>query len=294
MNSIQIIPKIIDNMFVGRILMSDYNISTPTVFSITARRNDGTYQTERFVYPDENFDYKDNLQVFFFGMSHTAVAQIVSVRINNQEIMTYFQPVDDITGAQARYDDSLVRSREKVNINKINLSFQVINTYDPKTLQVADMSDWGMLEDRKAIIEIVVPGFKEPAVFYLAKNMINTFTSPTLGLNCTPQGSCGVNYLDLPDGIYDITIKGSPSKYQFNRKYLKTDILRKDLDALWIRASVLCDNRDDELMEKIKEIEYCLSSAEANTRLCNIREAHALLDKAQHIIEIANNCINCK
>lgn len=294
MNSIQIIPKIIDDMFVGRILMSDYNISTPTVFSITARRNDGTYQTERFVYPDDNFDYKENLQVFFFGMSHTAVAQIVSVRINNQEIMTYFQPVDDISNAQARYDDSLVRSREKVNINKINLSFQVINTYDPKTLQVADMSDWGMLEDRKAIIEIVVPGFKEPVVFYLAKNMINTFTSPTLGLNCNPQGSCGVEYLDLPDGIYDITIKGSPSKYHFNRKYLKTDILRKDLDALWIRASVLCDNRDDELMEKIKEIEYCLSSAEANTRLCNIREAHALLDKAQHIIEIANNCINCK
>ena len=69
-------------------------------------------------------------------------------------------------------------------MNDIRLSFQVLETRDPKVLQVLDESEWGLLEDRKAIIELTTPGMSDPVTLFLGKNQVNTFTSLTLGLNC--------------------------------------------------------------------------------------------------------------
>jgi hypothetical protein len=38
--------------------------------------------------------------------------------------------------------------------------------------------------------------------------------------------------LDLPDGIYDVTIKGSPDTFQKNRQYLRTTKTQLELDKL--------------------------------------------------------------
>lgn len=293
MRTIDFVPKIVDDMFVVRILMDDYDIQKPVVFSITARRNDGTYLTENLTYPDPDFDYEGNVRVDFFGMSKPHFAQVINVKVNGEEIKNYYTPTEAIENTQSRYDDSIIRYNDNINLNHIELDFVVLNTGDPKLLQIADTSAWGAISERRAIIDITIPGKEESVTFYLAKNMINTFTSPVLGLNCETQGSCGVEYLDLPDGIYDISITGSPSKYRVSHKYLKTDRIRLDIDKLWVKASILCDNRDDDLLEKIEEIEYCLASAHANVRLGNTREAHDLIDKANQIIDIANNCVNC-
>ena len=160
-------------------------------------------------------------------------------------------------------------------------------------LQVLDESEWGLLEDRKAIIEITTPGMSDPVTLFLGKNQVNTFTSLTLGLNCFNYDDCNVKYLDLPDGIYDIKIIGSPSTYNFSRKYLKTDLIRRRLDRLWIKTDVLCEDKDKDLIDKIQEMETLMVVAEANVRLDNIRAAHEIIDRVGELLEMATNCVDC-
>ena len=292
MNQINIIPKILHDKFAARILMDDYSMEKPVAITVSARRNDGEYVSQTLVYPNPDVDYGDNIRMVFFDMGMSHVAQIIGVFINGYEVRTYFTDVEGLTDVQARYDDSLARVTRTVDMSDIDLSFQVLETRDPKVLQVLDESVWGILSDRKAIIEITVPGRKEPNAFYIGKNMVNTFTSLTLGINCLSEDK-GVEYLDLPDGVYDIRITGSPSSYTFARKYLKTDLIRREVDRLWIKADVLCEVRDEKLIDKITEIEYLLSSAEANVRLGIIEEAHKLLDRANELVYLAKECVDC-
>jgi len=266
MNQINIIPKIIHDKFAARIIMDDYDIEKPIVITVVARRNDGEYNTQILTYPTSGVDYEGNVRMVFFDVARSHVCQITSVFINGHEVKTYYTDVPDLD-MQARYDDSLCRYDKKVNMNDIRLSFQVLETRDPKVLQVLDESEWGLLEDRKAIIEITTPGMSDPVTLFLGKNQVNTFTSLTLGLNCFNYDDCNVKYLDLPDGIYDIKIIGSPSTYNFSRKYLKTDLIRRRLDRLWIKTDILCEDKDKDLINKIQEMETLMVVAEANVRL---------------------------
>ena len=156
MNQINIIPKIIHDKFAARIIMDDYDIEKPIVITVVARRNDGEYNTQILTYPTSGVDYEGNVRMVFFDVARSHVCQITSVFINGHEVKTYYTDIPDLD-MQARYDDSLCRYDKKVNMNDIRLSFQVLETRDPKVLQVLDESEWGLLEDRKAIIEITTP-----------------------------------------------------------------------------------------------------------------------------------------
>lgn len=289
MNYIDVLPQIRHDMFFVRIVMSDYSTGTEMVFRITARRNDGVYKSEVFKYPEGDTVQDGEILIPFFGMSKSLIAQIVDVVINGVTIRVNSTEVEglDVT---ARYDDSITRIPWEEDMNNIHLDFEVIGSYNPKTLRVADQSDWGILADRPAIIEITPPGAEEPFVYYLGKNQLNVFNSKTLGVN---PGTPYNDFVDIPDGIYDITIKGSPSSYSFNRKYLKTDSIRLNIDKVWARAGVLCDEEDDDVIEKLKEIEFVLAVAESNMRLGNFDTVQQLYDKALHLIDIINNCEYC-
>ena len=288
MNYIDILPQIRNNIFYVRIVMTDYDVENQMVIRIVARRNDGLYKTEVVQYPNEGTDYNGEIIVPMFGMAKSLVAQIVGVKINGTEVRVNSTEVEgaDIT---ARYDDSLTRMGWEESMNNIHLDFEVIITNNPKTLRIADQSEWGILADRPAIIEIVPPEDENKYVYYLGKNQLNVFNSKTLGIN----PGRGNDFENLKDGIYDITIKGSPSSYSFNRKYLKTDLIRLNIDKIWARSTVLCDHEDDDVIDKIKEIEFLLAAAEANMRLGNFENVKQLYEKASKLIYVLNNCENC-
>lgn len=288
MNYIDVLPQIRNNIFYARVVMTDYDVKDQMVIRVSARRNDGLYKTEVIQYPKEGVEYNGEIIIPMFGMAKSLIAQIIAVRINGTEIRVHSTEVEgsDIT---ARYDDSITRMSWTENMNKINLDFEVISTNNPKTLRVADQSEWGILADRPAIIEIIPPGEENPYTYYLGKNQLNVFNSKTLGINPGREGG----FENLKDGIYDITIKGSPSSYSINRKYLKTDSMRLNIDKVWARSTVLCDHEDDDAVEKIKEIEFLLVAAEANTRLGNFEEVKQLYEKAEKLLYVLNNCENC-
>ena len=286
MRYIDVIPQIRHDMFLARIVMSDYDVEEEMAIRITARRDDGAYMTKTIVYPEKDVEYNGEILVYFFGMSKSMVAQIVGLRINGVEIYTENTPVDD--NNTARYSDSLTRYPKVEKPNNIKLDFEVVGTNNPKVLRVVDESEWGILANRPAVIEVKGPDMESAVSYYLGKNQLNIFTSVTLGYTCDKY-----EYENLPDGVYEITIKGSPSTYTFTRHYLKTDILRLNIDKVWARTNVLCDYVDDDLIEKIKKVEYIVAVAEANMRLGNIETAEELIEKANKLLYIINNCADC-
>lgn len=286
MRYIDVIPQIRHDMFLARIVMSDYDVEEEMAIRITARRDDGAYMTKTIVYPEKDVEYNGEILVYFFGMSRSMVAQIVGLRINGVEVYTENTPVDD--NNTARYSDSLTRYPKIEKPNNIKLDFEVVGTNNPKVLRVVDESEWGILANRPAIIEVKGPDMESAVSYYLGKNQLNIFTSVTLGYTCDKY-----EYENLPDGVYEITIKGSPSTYTFTRHYLKTDILRLNIDKVWARTNVLCDYVDDDLIEKIKKVEYIVAVAEANMRLGNIETAEELIEKANKLLYIINNCADC-
>ena len=168
---------------------------------------------------------------------------------------------------------------------KTVIDFQVLETFDTRYLSVADYSDWGLAFDRKAIIEITVPGFTEPVTHYFDKKSINRFNSRLLGLNYNVATD-----LDLPDGIYTITVKASPDTYQKTRTFLKTTQTKLNLDTILINNISSCSDIDKTIVDEVLEIEMLIKSAEANVRYGNECEAFELFQKAQKLIDRKLKC----
>lgn len=174
----------------------------------------------------------------------------------------------------------------------IRLNFQVYDSRDPKEFIIIDTSKWQHLSDKTSIIEITLPGESKPVTRYYTKG-VNVFNSEMLYLSCD---DCGDSFEDLPDGIYTITIKASPDKFNKTRQYLRTTKTRLKLDELYIKSSD-CFNSDEDSKNRIiriNEIDFLLKSAEANTRAGNNETAQNLFFRAQKILDKTSKCKTCK
>ena len=178
-----------------------------------------------------------------------------------------------------------------MSVKNINIKFQILKNNDPKNLVVFDLSEWAHIYDQPSIIEILLPGFSEPVVHYFDKKSINYFNSSNLGLCCT---DCFKDdEVDLPDGLYNITVKGSPDKFNYSLSYLKTDTIRLELDSLFMKLNFCGKDVDSEILKKIQKIDLYIKAAEANIRFDNVCEAQELFFKAQEDIKKLINCKTC-
>lgn len=177
-------------------------------------------------------------------------------------------------------------------LQNINIDFQVLDTKDPRIITIADSSMWGHIVNKPSIIEIIMPGEKNPIVHYFMKKQLNIFNSINLALNCVSECG-GTELLDLPDGIYTITVKGSPDSFNMTRKYLRTTKTQLELDKLYIRLNLLCQKGDFNDLKNLTDIMLLLKAAEANVRYDNIKTAQELFFKAQDLIEKLKKCKGC-
>lgn len=178
-------------------------------------------------------------------------------------------------------------------MSDINIDFQVITTFNPKYLIVLDTSDWQLLKGKTTIIEITLPGFSEPVVHYMDQGVVNSFNSFNLGLNCTNCGEKEENLNELPDGVYKITVKGSPSHFQETKYFLKNDNIRLKLDNAFMKFNFLCNEFDKNLLEKIQNIDFLMKAAESSVRLGHHCEAQELMFRAEKEINKLKNCKSC-
>ena len=178
-----------------------------------------------------------------------------------------------------------------MSFKSIDIKFQILKNNDPTNIVVLDTSKWAQIENKPAIIEITLPGETEPYVEYFNKNAVNYFNSINLGVNCD---NCGEHEeLDLPDGVYEITVKGSPDRFYNTVHYLKTDSTNRELKSVFLKINFCNDSIDKELLEKLFNIELYIKAAEINVEFGNICEAQELFFKAQEDIKKLKNCKSC-
>lgn len=177
-------------------------------------------------------------------------------------------------------------------MRNIDLDFQVYDSNDPKKIIILDTSVWEHISNKPSIIEIITPGMKNPIVLNYKKNSVNILNSHNLKLNC---GTCGEEYYDLPDGIYEITIKGSPDRFNKKRFYLKTTTIQSKLDELLINNYDLesdC-NTDIILTQKILRYRDLISVADAFIRKGFISDANKIVNNIIEFIDKSKNCKRC-
>lgn len=176
--------------------------------------------------------------------------------------------------------------------DKIDVDFQIIPTLDPRFITIADYSTWGHISGKPTIVEITTPIDKDARVHYFQQGQLNVINSYHLGISCIKE--CGeVELEDIPDGIYKITIKGSPDSFQHTRSYLRTTLTQLELDKLYINLNLLCDRLDEVVFRKLTDIDLLLKAAEANVRHGNNKKAQFLLFRAQDLIEQTKGCDGC-
>lgn len=180
-------------------------------------------------------------------------------------------------------------------MNQINIDFEIYDSRNPKTFIILDTSEWSNLENKPSIIEIILPGEKKPITHYFSKKSVNIFNAGNLNLSCE---TCTDGHFDieLPDGIYSVTVKGSPDNFNKNKKYLRVTKTQLKLDNLFINLASECYNTDSDFKSKIdnlNEIQFLIRSAEANVRYDNMNAAQILLFKAQKLIDKVKPCKNC-
>lgn len=177
---------------------------------------------------------------------------------------------------------------------KVNLDFQVLINADPKRLFIADSSEWLHLESKPAIIEIVLPGYDTPVINYFDKRKINIFNSLNLGINCPDcLTDKNLELIDLPDGIYHITLKGSPDSFQNSRYYLRTNLLDLEVDKLYLDNINIDGYINPSISNLFDKIMVLKRGAESHTRLNNIQFASENINVIRNLIKEIKGCKDC-
>lgn len=166
------------------------------------------------------------------------------------------------------------------------LKIKFDDTDDPKYLAIKDYSEWLHLDNFPAYIYITLPGASEPIVHTLNKHTENVFNSNTLYTGCA---ECEDSLADLPDGIYKGKIQSSYEQFFNESYYLKTDILRQQLNKKYISLGFRYTDEVKKRMEYLNKIEYYITSAKANVQDGFIAEGNKLFLEAQELIK-CNNC----
>lgn len=168
---------------------------------------------------------------------------------------------------------------------KIDIRFSVSS--DIYHLKVDDLSCWGISQDKPAVIEITMPGAKKPIKKYFPKTT-TVYDSNSLFNNC--DGDCD-DLVELPDGIYNIKLFASPSKFSYEVNYAKLDRLQKELDLLFIKEldkdCLECDKR------YLTEYVFDKMLIESLTRRGDRHRASKIYKDLYNRVKLKLKCKNC-
>lgn len=174
-------------------------------------------------------------------------------------------------------------------IGNINIKYSIYSD-SPELLKVEDYSDWVYAENMPSYIQITVPGSKNPKNYTFTKGKRNIFNSHNLGLSCLSEDCKEEEYVDLPDGIYTVTVKSGYENIFETNYYLKTDRFEVEYGKVLIKYGIDVDQDFINLMVKIK---YILETAKAATVQGDIIVAHKYFQEASKILKRFVECKNC-
>lgn len=164
------------------------------------------------------------------------------------------------------------------------IDFNIYESDDPKIIILADNSQWKILETKPAVIKIILPGSSKEIIHTWIKHRVNVLNSTNLQLSCLESCVDNQDLIDLPDGVYQFILEGSPTSYNKKRYYLKTDTIRLEIDEMYVRANIEYSVVDKNLRERLSNIEFMLKSSEAFTRRGDFVMADKCFREVQKLI----------
>lgn len=160
----------------------------------------------------------------------------------------------------------------------LSLSVNIIDTYNSKTLGIADSSSYDNSPVNNPTVEITPPGFGKKALLFTPKG-INLYNSNNLGITSAKNLS---ELISLPDGLYRIRYSVFPNSTAFYETvHLRTQHLKGILYNRYI--SYLSDEKKSGTLKKMLE-DACLllngamlAAADETTAINLYRKAEKLL-----------------
>ncbi len=173
----------------------------------------------------------------------------------------------------------------------MTLDFLVINTYNTKTLGIADISvyDTDPPSVSAPTMQITVPGFTTPVSIPFNVQDFNVYNSVILGLSSYP------NFAPLPDGVYFMKYSVAPATTNFVEKnIMRTEAIQEKFDNAFMKLDMMeCDSAiRTQSKVVLNSIWYLIQGSIAAANNCAIDTANKLYKQANQQLDyfIANQC----
>ena len=165
----------------------------------------------------------------------------------------------------------------------MTLDFLVINTYNTKTLGIADISvyDTDPPNVSSPTMEITVPGFTTPVSIPFNVQDFNVYNSIILGLSPFPVQD------PLPDGVYKMKYSVAPAASNFVEKnIMRTEVIQEKFDNAFMKLDMMeCDSAiRTQAKVTLNSIWYLIQGSIAAANNCAIDTANKLYTQANRQI----------
>ena len=175
-------------------------------------------------------------------------------------------------------------------VGNIRIDFNIFSN-TPKNLIVADDSDWLYSENLPAYINVTLPGSKKFRTFPFKKEAMNRFNSHLLGLSCL-AGNCKEEvFIDLPDGIYTMTLKSGYQDIETTKFYLKTDLFNQEFAKVMIKYGVEYTEEGRMFLEEMMFIKGLITVAQSHAHEGDFIKAQRFFEQAKHNLNKKVNCL---
>ena len=173
----------------------------------------------------------------------------------------------------------------------LKLDILVINTFNTRTLGIADISTYPTDPPNVSApsIEITMPGF-DPVILPFVPEDFNVFNSTSLGL--TPVGS---DTVPLPDGVYFLKYTVTPPYQNYVEKnIMRVEQIQEKFDNAFMKLDMMeCDSAiRTQAKVQLNSIWYMIQGSIAAANNCAIDTANKLYVQANTMLDnfIRNNC----
>ena len=173
----------------------------------------------------------------------------------------------------------------------MTLDFLVINTFNTKTLGVADISTYDTNPPvvGSPTMSIIIPGYTIPVVIPFIPLDFNVYNSATLGLSSYPA------ITPLPDGVYYLTYSVTPAYENYVEKtIMRTERIQEKFDNAFMRLDMMECDLAIKTQSKVvlNSIYYMIQGSIAAANNCAVDTANKLYIQADNMLNnfIRNNC----
>lgn len=178
------------------------------------------------------------------------------------------------------------------------LSLDVTDTNNIKVFRIADTSSYADFPATCGVLQIRVPGFNTTQSIDVLPYFNLVLNACSLGIQTT---GCGVDSVNLPDGIYQLRYSVSPNdKVYVEYSYLRTTATMNkyyqfmcDLDM----GACEPEAKTKDKLEKLQLIRSYVDAAKAQVEYChNLEKGIELLKYAQtqlNKLSLSGSCATC-